>query len=160
MTIHDEFVKYPTGKIDKGEWCECCGRFNSRNITCSVISVRDNSILMVKRVRDPMKDYWAIPGGYLDWDETLEECAVRELHEETGYRAKNIKFFGVYSDPARDLDGRQNVDHCFVAEVDEKQDNYDKVETAEMKWYSLDKLPSKLAFDHGKMIEDYGKTLK
>ena len=61
---HDEWVKYPTGAIDKGEWCGMCKTYNTRKMTTSVIGVRDGEIVLIKRAHDPEKDKWALPGGY------------------------------------------------------------------------------------------------
>lgn len=151
---YDDWVKYPTGKIGKGEWCEACARYNNRNVTCTAMGVRDEKVLLVLRATDPQKGYWCLPGGYLDWDETIEECASREFSEETGLKAKSLRLLGVYSDPDRDLDGRQNVDCCFVVEVEgDRVDSDDEI--ADVKWFGLNDLPDNIAFDHGRMIEDY-----
>lgn len=158
---YDDFIKNPTGKIKKGEFCECCGRFNNRVVTCTMLGVKDEKLLMIMRKLDPQKRFWALPGGYLDWGETTDECAVREFEEESGYKIKTVKFLGVYSDPKRDLDGRQNVDHCFYGEVTEETGgSIDDFEIETVKWFDLDKLPEKIAFDHKKMIGDYIKKIK
>lgn len=156
MSIHDEFVKYPTGKIPKGNWCDGCKRFNVRNVTCTGIGIKDNKILLVLRKKDPQAGWWALPGGYLNWDETVEECVEREYREETGFKVRTNGLVGVYSSPERDLDGRQNVDCCFVMKVGEHVSKADD-EIIELRWFDLDQLPDKIAFDHRKMIEDYVK---
>jgi 8-oxo-dGTP diphosphatase len=156
MTInrHDEFVKYPTGKINKGEWCDSCKRFNTRNVTCTVIGIKEGKLLLVKRAHDPMAGFWAMPGGYLSWDETVEECAVREYKEESGFSVVNLKLLGIYSSPKRDADGRQNVDCCFVGEVVGVGGKHD-LEVEEIRWFDLNEIPDKMAFDHGKMVKDF-----
>jgi ADP-ribose pyrophosphatase YjhB (NUDIX family) len=158
MTIHDEFIKYPTGKINTGEFCDCCKRFNSRYTTCSVIAIKDDKILFVRRGHEPSKGMWALPGGYLDWDETTKECARRELKEETGYDAEKTEFFKVFSSPKRDPGNRQNIDNCFVIHVKENNADYDKEEVSELKWFDFDNLPEGIAFDHREMVEEYRKT--
>lgn len=155
---HDEWVKHPTGKIDKGKFCECCGRFNNRVSSCTMIGLKEGKVLMVFRKTNPQKGYWAFPGGYLDWDETIEECAVREFEEESGFKVKKVKFLGVYSNPNRDLDGRQNVNHCFYGEVVKEIGSIDDFEIEKVKWFNLNKLPQKIAFDHREMIGDYRKN--
>ena len=164
----EEFVKYPTGSIGKDAWCDGCKSYNNRRVTCTVVGVRGSpstdstsslqassgQVLMVKRALDPEKGKWALPGGYLFFDETVEECAGREFEEETGIKVRNLVLMGVYSNPKRDADGRQNVDCCFVGEVGEKIGESDH-EVDEVKWFGLDELPKKIAFDHKKMIEDY-----
>jgi len=117
MSIYSQFIKYPTGKIAKGAWCSVCKTYNTRKITVTVLGVRNKRILMILRARDPEKGKWALPGGYLDWDETVEQAGRREFAEETGYRAENLRLLGIYSDPSRDADGRQNVDISPLARL-------------------------------------------
>lgn len=157
MSIHDEFVKYPTGKIKKGAFCDSCKRFNSRYVTCDTIAVKGDSVLLVKRAQDPLKGYWALPGGYLDWDETVEECAKRELSEETGYCAKKVTLLGIYSEKRRDNEERQNVTICFFTDEFEKKGEFDSHESTETRWFRFGELPEKMAFDHRKMVVDYLK---
>jgi 8-oxo-dGTP diphosphatase len=158
MDNKDDFSKYPTGKIPKGSFCEFCKRYNSRSITCDIIAVKENKIILIKRNLQPEKGKWALPGGYLDWDETAEECAKRELKEETGYNSE-VEFFTVISDPKRDS-GKQNVAIVFSAKLFEKETVFDKNnEVSELKWFDLDKLPKKLAFDHKKIINKHKKYL-
>ena len=111
---HQDWEKYPTGAIKKGSWCPVCKRYNVRNCVNDIMVVKDGKVLLIKRKRNPQKGWWALIGGYLDWDETLEESVSRELKEEIGLSVNSIKFLGVYSDTGRDLDGRQNIGHCFV----------------------------------------------
>ena len=155
-TYHD-WVAHPVGDIPKDTWCEHCMRYNARVSTITVIGIKGSKVLMVLRKTDPQKGFWSFPGGYLSWDETTKQAGARELKEETGYQAKNLKLHGVYSDPKRDLDGRQNVDHCYIAEIGDQGDERDDVEVEAIKWFNLDDLPDKIAFDHRQMIEDYKK---
>ncbi len=154
-SVDDQFVKYPTGKIGKGKFCDTCAKFNSRQVCSHAMLIREGKILMIKRAKDPMNGYWAIPAGYLDWDETAEECAVRELGEEAGLVGKNPKLFGVYSDPERDEDGRQNLGVVYLVEMEGETELSTPDEVEEVKWFGLDELPEKIAFDHRRMIEDY-----
>ena len=153
MSNHDEWVKYPTGKISKGAWCDSCKRYNVRNSTADVMAVRDGKILMIQRGQDPQMGCWALPAGYVGGDETLEQAAARELKEEVGLVADSLELLGVYSDPKRDLDGRQNIAHVFVAKVSGDVARNEE-EVGKIQWFDLDKLPEKIAFDHRKMIED------
>lgn len=158
MSIHDEFVKYPTGKIGKTKWCDVCKRYNSRRATCTTVGVSNNKVLMILRAKNPERGFWTCPGGYVDWDETAYKAARREFEEEAGYEIYDLKLLGVYSDPKRDADGRQNIDVCFYAKVGVKIGEHDK-EVGKVKWFDLDKLPRKIGFDHRKMIEDYMKKI-
>ncbi|MFC1654080.1 NUDIX domain-containing protein [Patescibacteria group bacterium] len=156
--IHKEWVKHPVGKIGKGGFCDECKRFNVRNTTTQMIPVRDGKILLQKRNLNPEKGSWALVAGYLGWDETLEECMERELKEELGLKLNHLSLFGIYSDPKRDKDGRQNVAVVYVGEVEGKI-KIDPYEVEEAGWFDLDDLPEKIAFDHRKMIEEYKETL-
>jgi len=107
---------------------------------------------LVKRAKDPEKGRWCLPGGYLNWDETVEECAIREFLEETGYEISNLNMVGVYSNPDRD-DGRQTVVICFSGDIERKNGHSDS-EVIEVRLMSKNEIP-RLAFDHNKLIEDY-----
>ncbi|MBN2367538.1 NUDIX hydrolase [Candidatus Woesearchaeota archaeon] len=157
---HEEFIKYPTGKISKGDFCSHCGKFNSRQVCYDVLAVWDKKILLIQRKQEPAKGYWALPGGYVDWDETAEECARREFKEETGCTTENLELLGIYSDPKRD-DGRQNVTLCYLTRLENNpKTKFDKEEISDLRWFSLDDLPEKLAFDHKDMIQDYKNQVK
>ncbi|HAV15071.1 MAG TPA: hypothetical protein DCX25_01965 [Candidatus Pacebacteria bacterium] len=157
---HATWKDYPTGKIPKGEFCEHCARFNVRNSTVEIITQdAQGCILMVKRGLDPQKGWWALPGGYVDWDETLAATATRELFEETGLRAKTMIFFRLNDDIYRDFDGRQNIGHCFIATGLSGELKKQDEEIEDIQWFSFDKLPEKIAFDHKKVIDEYVKTV-
>jgi len=111
------------------------------------------SILLIQRMHDPFAGTWALPGGFLDEGETLEACAARELHEETGLVAGPLRLFGTYSAPGRDPRGwtvtaayRTRADRA-TGEVRAGDD------AADCRWFALDGLPE-LAFDHGRIIAD------
>ena len=65
-----------------------------------------NRIVLVKRGIEPFKERWAIPGGHIEKDETIEQCAVREALEETGIECEPVEILGVYSDIKRDPRGQ------------------------------------------------------
>jgi len=157
--MNEDFIKYPIGNIPRGNFCDTCKKYNARHVVCDVIAVKDNKILLIKRNIDPAKGYWSLPAGYVDWDETTEEGAARELKEETGYDASNIKLVGVYSDPKRDEDGRQNVSILYSAEVSGEM-NKDEKEVSEINWFDINNLPEKIAFDHRQMITDYLRKME
>ncbi|RLI30286.1 NUDIX hydrolase, partial [Candidatus Bathyarchaeota archaeon] len=75
-------------------------------IAVDVVIVRkDGSIVLIKRKNEPFKDHWAIPGGFVEYGERVEEAAIREAKEETGLEIRIKKLVGVYSDPNRDPRG-------------------------------------------------------
>lgn len=74
------------------------------------------NIVLIKRKNEPFKDTWALPGGFLNEGETVQECAARELEEETGIRAKMLIPIGTYSDPKRDPRG-QVISNAFAVVI-------------------------------------------
>jgi ADP-ribose pyrophosphatase YjhB (NUDIX family) len=117
-------------------------------------------LLMIRRARDPQKGWWALIGGYLEWDESIEQCAIREVEEEVGIKEKHAQFLKYYDGLDRDKDGRQNIDFCFLVRVHSDEFTYNKEEVLEAKWVSLTNLPENIAFDHRQMVEDYKKTIE
>ena len=73
-----------------------------------VVIARENEpkVLLIQRGNEPFKGCWAFPGGFMNMDETTEQCAVRELEEETGLKVTEIKQIGAYSKVDRDPRGR------------------------------------------------------
>jgi len=128
-----------------------------RHVVVHAIVVKDNSILLVKRA--PHLDEagkWALPGGFLDHGETLEQGALRELHEETGWEGKIISLFRINSNPDRPHEDRQNVAVEFIIEPIRQADKPD-AESVDVAWIPFEKLGSfdRIAFDHGKTIQLY-----
>ncbi|MEO0115069.1 MAG: NUDIX hydrolase, partial [candidate division WOR-3 bacterium] len=72
----------------------------SPNLTVDIIIDYDGKIVLIKRKNPPFG--WALPGGFVDYGETVENAAIREAKEETGLDLKELKQFHVYSDPNRD----------------------------------------------------------
>ncbi len=110
-------------------------------------------VLLVRRARDPYRGRWALPGGFVNIDETLEEAVERELEEETGLAGVSFYPLKAYSDPDRDPRGR-NISFAFLAltlsfEGDIKAGD----DAASARWFPASDLPD-LAFDHGRIIED------
>lgn len=138
-------------KIYKDEPCPHCGNFTNRGVSIDSVIIRNDRILLIKRGTNPYKDFWALPGGYVSWDETSENTVKRETEEETGLSVVNVKLIGVYSLPQRHP--RQVINLAYLAEV--KSEDAKKGDGAiEVKWFNLDSLPSKLAFDHAQIIVD------
>lgn len=160
MSDRDLFVKYPTGKIGKGKFCRSCMKYNTRQVCSHALVVSGGKLLMIKRGMNPMKGWWALPAGYLEWDETAEECALRELEEEAGLVGKEPKLLGVYTNPERDEDGRQNVAIVYVVAVEEGAKAKAGDDAAETGWFDLRELPERIAFDHRNIIFDYVASVK
>ena len=133
-----------------------------RHVVTHVLCLRDNTILLVKRSEKILEGgKWGFPGGFVDCSETLAQCAVRELMEETGYEGKIIGLFRVNSNPNRRNDnGRQNIAHEFLMEAGEKTGIPDWEQTA-VEWYDIESLNEGImAFDHYQTIELYKKYIK
>ena len=111
----------------------------------------ERRVLLVQRGNEPFRGMWAFPGGFLNMDETLEQCARRELKEETGLdtpiRFEELKSFSTVD---RDPRGR-TISVAFVAEVP-LSDVKGGDDAAEARWFPLDEIPQ-LAFDHGEMLQ-------
>ncbi|NYZ75851.1 NUDIX hydrolase [Candidatus Micrarchaeota archaeon] len=126
-----------------------------RPTTVDAVMIQKGKVLLVKRKFEPYKGFWAIPGGFVEEGETVEEACRREAFEETGVKIKLVKFVGIYSDPKRDPRG--TITAAFIAKPLSKEMKGD-VEIEEIRWFKLDELPS-IGFDHRKIIEDARRML-
>jgi ADP-ribose pyrophosphatase YjhB (NUDIX family) len=108
-----------------------------------------DKIVLVERAHEPFG--FAIPGGFVDYGETLEKAAARELKEETGLVVRNLRQFRAYSDPKRDPRGH-TVGMVFIGDAKGTPKGGDDAKSAAL--YRIDDLP-RLAFDHGKILRDY-----
>jgi 8-oxo-dGTP diphosphatase len=109
-------------------------------------------VLLIQRGFDPYKGCWAFPGGFMNMDETTEQCAIRELEEETGLKVTNIHQIGTYSKVDRDPRGR-TITVAYLAIVDEPIAVTGQDDAAKAEWFPLSALPE-LAFDHADIIQD------
>ncbi len=109
------------------------------------------SVLLVRRKFPPFEGRWALPGGFMNLDETLENAARRELQEETSIIVNDLIPFHVFDEIGRDPRGR-TITLTFYALLSEKPAAAMAGDDAsELKWFDLDDLPG-LAFDHRKII--------
>lgn len=113
----------------------------------------EKPIVLIERANPPYG--WAIPGGFVDVGETTEAAVVRELKEETGLDIVLTGLLGVYSDPKRDPRGH-TVGIVYTATAKGEPIAGDDAKNVQL--FSLDDLPSTLAFDHAKILEDYLKN--
>ena len=122
------------------------------SVTADGIVLRDHEIALIKRGKDPFKGSYALPGGFLDYGETLEHCVVREVEEETGLKTEIVGLVGVYSAPDRDPRGHFVTAVFHLNPVGGRLKAGDDAKEAE--WVPLDKLP-KFAFDHGRIVQEF-----
>ena len=115
-------------------------------------------VLLVQRGIEPYKDRWAFPGGFMNMDETTEECAIRELMEETGLKVEELHQIGAYSKVDRDPRGR-TITVAYLAIVDKPVAVTGQDDAAKAEWWTISDLPH-LAFDHYDIIQDAIRTYK
>jgi len=133
---------------------------NTVDISIFRILEKDLQVLLVKRKHPPFRGKWVLPGGFLDIEkeETLEECALRELKEETHATGIPIRQLGTYGDPKRDPRSRviTTVYYAFLSEdkMDEQSIKADD-DAAEYKWLTVfENVILNLGFDHNKIMRD------
>lgn len=116
-------------------------------------------VLLIERGGDPYKGCWAFPGGFMNMDETAEQCAIRELEEETGLQVAELHQIGAYSKVDRDPRGR-TITVAYLVIVDHPIAVTGQDDAAKAQWFPIDALPL-LAFDHENIMRDaislYGK---
>lgn len=109
-------------------------------------------VLLIQRANSPFQGNWALPGGFLEMDETLEECAIRELEEETGIRGVKLEQLHTFSTVDRDPRHR-TITTAFFGKTDDLTNKPQAGDDASgVFWFPVKDLPA-LAFDHKEMIE-------
>jgi ADP-ribose pyrophosphatase YjhB (NUDIX family) len=118
-----------------------------------IIEIDSKGIILIKRKNLPSG--WAIPGGFVEYGESLEDAAVREAKEETSLGVELIEQFHTYSDP-----GRDPRFHCistiYIAKAKGKPEAKD--DAAEIGIFNQSNLPDEIAFDHRMILRDYFKS--
>jgi len=110
-------------------------------------------LLLIQRGREPFKNKWALPGGFVNIDETLEQACIRELEEETGLKVSKMEQFKAYDAVNRDPRHR-TISIVFSVELDEQKQVRGGDDASRADWFSLSNLPE-LAFDHQQIISDF-----
>jgi 8-oxo-dGTP diphosphatase len=127
--------------------------------TVDAIIRRESEILLIRRKKDPFKEMLALPGGFINEGEKVEDAIIREVREETTLEIRLLDILGVYSDPKRDP-RKHIMTTVFIAEVNEDK-NVKAVaadDASAITWLNLETINMhSFAFDHGKIINDYMK---
>ena len=126
---------------------------------CVVITKEtEPKVLLIERGGEPFKGCWALPGGFMNMDETTEQCAFRELEEETGLKIGEVHQIGAYSRVDRDPRGR-TITVAYLAVVDAPIAVIGQDDAAKAQWFPLSALPE-LAFDHADIMRDAVRKYK
>ena len=124
-----------------------------------VTKTKRRKVLLIRRKNAPFQGSWAIPGGFVDMDESLEQAARRELLEETGVKATRLEQLHTFGEPERDPRSRV-ISVVYLAEVDPDKVRPVAADDAEdVGWFSLTSPPA-LAFDHAKILKLAKKRLQ
>lgn len=139
------------------------GNKNSlRHVVVDMLVVKDNKILLIKRAPQLSNgNKYALVGGFVERDEDTKQAALREVLEETGYKARVVSLFRLVDNPDRINEDRQNISFVYLIEPLEKVGDHDW-EVIRAQWFDLDKLPNanEIAFDHLETIKYYIEYIK
>ena len=138
--------------------CPACGApvhtYRNPFPTTDVVVLRGGRVLLIRRRNPP--EGWALPGGFVDYGESAEAAATRELKEETGLEVVTLRLLGVYSAPGRDP-RFHTLTVVYLADASGEPAAGD--DAAEARWFALNDLPEPIAFDHRQIITDASRTL-
>ena len=137
--------------LDRTQPCSQCGRHANRGVSIDAVVIRDGRILLIKRGSEPYRGMWALPGGYVEWDESVEDTVRREVKEETGLEVADMKLIGVFSRPCRHP--KQTINIAYLVNADGEAKAGD--DAADIDWFPFGELPE-LAFDHPDIIAAAG----
>lgn len=115
-------------------------------------------VLLIRRKKEPFKEKYALPGGFIEPGETAEEAVLRELQEETGVKNIFLKQLKAYTEPQRDPRGRV-LSIAYIALISPDQDLVAASDALAAEWVSITKLPT-LAFDHRIILADALRELR
>jgi 8-oxo-dGTP diphosphatase len=131
-------------------------KYSNPTPTVDVILQRDSNVLMIRRKNDPFKDHLALPGGFVNEGETVEEAMKRETMEETSLEVEPIEILGVYSDPKRDP--RKHIVTVVFVGIIVGGDIRPGDDAASIEWIKLaDIQHQQIAFDHAQILRDYSQ---
>lgn len=120
-------------------------------VTVDIILQKNDSILLIKRKKEPFANCWAFPGGFMEEDEDIEDAAKRELEEETSIKVAHLEQVGAFGKPGRDP-RNPTISIVHYAMVPENTVAIAADDAKEAQWFSIQQLPE-LAFDHATIIQ-------
>ena len=126
-------------------------RYPSPSLAVDAVWVRGDHILLVRRGRTPYRGDWALPGGFVEIGETVEQAVLRELREETGLTGRVGRLLGVYSDPKRDP--RKHTVSVVFEIRGRGGPPHGGDDAAAAEWVPLHPRPP-MAFDHGRIVRE------
>ncbi len=116
------------------------------------VSEARTEVLLIERGEEPFKGQWAVPGGFVEMDEELEDAVARELAEETGLTGVQLQQLHTFGKCGRDPRGRL-ITIVFMGVVTEGRDKIRAGDdAAKAKWFDIEELPENMAFDHDEML--------
>lgn len=115
-----------------------------------IIEIAGRGIVLIERINPPRG--WALPGGFVDYEESLEHAAMREAKEETSLDVKLVEQFHNYSDPGRDP-RHHTISTVFIATAEGAPKGEDDARQARL--FSENDLPQSIVFDHPQILRDY-----
>lgn len=134
-------------------------RFTSRGyetpgLASDAVLTHGGEVLLIQRGREPGKGQWALPGGFVEVGERVEEACLRELREETGVEARILGLVGVYSDPDRDPRGHVvSVTYLCQPTAPSRCEPEAGDDAARARWFAWEQLPE-TCFDHARILAD------
>ncbi len=130
--------------------------YKSPRLTVDGAVLKDNKILLIKRKNDPFKGKWALPGGFVEYGERIEDAVVREVYEETGLKTIIIGLIGIYSDPSRDPRGHI-ITVVYLLKIEEGEIKGGD-DASDARFFNMNNLPE-LSFDHSLILKDVERRL-
>ncbi|QEM68640.1 NUDIX hydrolase [Geobacter sp. FeAm09] len=139
--------------------CPSCGapvkQYRNPFPTVDIIIEIHDRIVLIERKNPPHG--WALPGGFVDYGESLEDAARREAREETTLEIGDLRLLGCYSDPSRDA-RMHTISTVFMARGSGTPRAAD--DAADLALFTLEQLPARLCFDHARILADYAAALR
>ncbi|HBU06758.1 MAG TPA: DNA mismatch repair protein MutT [Candidatus Magasanikbacteria bacterium] len=122
-----------------------------------ILNQDKTEILLVQRNVEPYKDMWMMSGGHMKVGETIEECLVREVKEETGLDVATKELFTVHSDPEQDLRHAALVLFYVVEIKGGSIEQWKVFEIKDRKWFKLEDVPKQMCFHHRRIFDKFVK---